>query len=315
MWRLQYREERYLRDLSVAELFERAGDLMTVSLKHSPDGKIALVANRHAHSEIERFTHVLEEFKIRGINWQPGFVKRLQLPKPNSAKVRRGLEVLRHRNLPDAILVKFGTLRHMTSLFFEGKGRISLARTYADPSLGYARVDDESQISVYVHPMDSHRLMVVTHNDTGSRGEDVEVPYLGSVQINLQATSDFYVYCMAKSCDVRMFDDFTTATSEVDACVIITDPDEFKRRISEATSPMLSGWNLLDDSVTYVDPFFARFHLIAPHFCKHFRFGYQKEHRLLWLPSKEPDAVRSDLSDHVYFDVGPLTDCAELICL
>jgi hypothetical protein len=40
--------------------------------------------------------------------------------------------------------------------------------------------------------MDAHRLMSVEHNPEGSsRGLDIDVPYLGSVKIDLQATSDF----------------------------------------------------------------------------------------------------------------------------
>lgn len=315
-WRLQYHGERYLRDLPDSELFARAGDLMTVTLGHSKDGKIALSPSNEDPSKMERFTHVLEELVIRGIDYrQPGIVEGMQAPKPNSPKVRRALQILAGKSWPNPILVKFGERRYMASLFLDGKGRISLAKTYNDSSLGRARADDESQISIYVHPMDAHRLMAVEHYPNGSRGVDVDVPYLGSVRINLQASSDFYVYCMAESCDVRMFDDFTTPTSDVDTCVIVTRPDEFKARIREAVTAKLPGWKLLDSSVMYVDPFFGRVHQLIPQFCKHFRFAYQKEYRLLWLPPELDHATKPAPPDHVYFDLGPLTDCAKLIWL
>ena len=65
--RIQYRLDRYLRDLSEDELFERAGNLMTITLQHSMDGKIALSPVGEDPSKMERFTHVLEELAIRRI--------------------------------------------------------------------------------------------------------------------------------------------------------------------------------------------------------------------------------------------------------
>ena len=290
---------------------------MTASLGHSEDGKIALGPAVEDVSKMERFTHVLEEFVIRGVDHrQPGVLEALQAPKPNSPKVRRALQALAGRSWPNPVLVKFGERKHMASLFLEGKGRISLARTYKDPSLGRARADDESQITVYVHPADAHRLMAIEHDPSGgSRGVSVDVPYLGSVKVGLRANSDFYVYCMAESCDVRMFDDFTTPTSDVDTCVVVTRPSEFKARLLEAIAAGAPGWSPLDGPVVYVDPFFSRVHQLAPQLCKHFRFEYQREYRLLWLSPEPDDAGRPAPPDHVYFDLGPLTNCAKLIWL
>jgi hypothetical protein len=313
-WRLQYREDRYLRDLSNSELFARAGDLMTVTLVHSRDGTIG--PSPISENKMKRFTHVLEELVIRGLNHrQPGIVEAMRAPRPNSPKVKRALQILAGKSWPNPVLVKFGERKFMASLLLKGQGRVSLAKTYNDPSLGYARADDESQISVFVHPMDAHRLMAVEHDPNGSHGVGVDVPYLGSVRVDLQATGDFYVYCMAESCDVRMFDDFTTATSDVDTCVIITRPDQFRARIREAIAAKLPAWKFLDCPVMYVDPFFGRVHKVAPQFCKHFRFEYQKEQRLLWLPPDPDHATKPASPDHLHFELGPLTDCAELIWL
>jgi hypothetical protein len=120
---------------------------------------------------------------------------------------------------------------------------------------------------------------------------------------------------MAESCDARMFDDFTTPTSDVDTCVVVTRPDEFKRRIREAIASKLPSWKLLDSSVLYGDSFFSRAHQLVPHMCKHFRFEYQKEYRLLWLPPQSERSTNSIPPEYVYFDLGPLTDCARLVWL
>ena len=71
---------------------------------------------------------------------------------------------------------------------------------------------------------------------------------------------------------------------------------------------------LLDGPVSYIDPFFGRFHQLVPEFCKHFRFGYQKEYRLIWLPS-DSSSIEAPKATHVYFDLGPLTGCSEIIWL
>ena len=315
-WQLPYRSDRYLRDLSNSELFARAGDLMSVALGHSEEGRVGLGPVKDDKSKLERYAHVLEELIIRSIDVrQPEIMQAMHVPEPNSPKVTRALKVLARKSFPTQILTKFGERKYMACLFLEGKGRISLAKTYTNPSLGHARADDESQISVYVHPTDAHRLMEIKHDPNESCGVDVEVPYLGSVQINLQASTDFYVYCMAESCHVRMFDDFTTAKSDVDTCVVVTRPDEFRVRLREAAAAKLPGWKLLDGPVLYVDPFFARIHQLAPHFCKHFRFEYQKEYRFVWLPPSPDHVTEPAPPDHIDFDLGPLTDCADLVWL
>jgi hypothetical protein len=181
-WRLEYQQEPYLRDLSSSDLFARAGHVMTGLVQHSQDGKIAVILIDEDISKMEKFTHVLEELVIRGIDYrQPKIMEAMQAPQPNSAKVSRALQILARTSWPDPFLVKFGERKNMASLFLEGKGRISLAKTYDDALLGPARANDESEISVYVHPTDAYRLMGVEHDANGAHGVKVDGPYLGSV--------------------------------------------------------------------------------------------------------------------------------------
>lgn len=279
-WRLEYRANRYMRDLNSEELFARAGHLITNALVHSGDGRIAMkpVDLDGDSSGIQRFTHVLEEMDLRGIDHRDTrVIEAMKAPQPKSAKVMRAFETLVGRKWPENILVKFGKRRYMAELLMDGRGRISPAKSYNDESLGYARADDESCVSAFIDPADSHRFMAVKHESSRSVGLDINVPYLGSVPIQVQANTDFYVYCMAESADARLFDDFVDA----DACVVITRPDDFKARIQNAISTQLPGWKFIAGPVIYFDPFFCRVHQMVPHFWKHFRFSYQKEHRLV----------------------------------
>ena len=257
----------------------------------------------------QRFTHVLEELNLRAVPYNDdAIIRSMYPPKPKSPKVVRALNTLSARNWPPDILVKFGKREYMADLLLAGRGRVSLATSYDDPSLGHARSDNESRLFAYPDPADAHHFFVTDQHDRTAAG-DLDVAYLGSAQIHVRATTDFYVYCLAGTADASLFDDF-----DADTCIVITKPSEFKARIQTAVSARLPNWKFIAGPVIYFDPFFCHAHQIVPHFWKHFRFSYQKEHRLVWLPPK-PDCSGETTTKHVQFDVGPLTDCARLIWL
>jgi hypothetical protein len=313
-WRLEYRANRYMRDLTVEELLARAGDFLTNLSVHSMDGRIAMKpVDLHGDSSgTQRFTHVLEEMTIRGIDHRNSkIIEAMKPPKPKSPKVMRALKTLARRKWPERIIVRYGKRKHMAELLLYGRGRILPATSYKNESLGYAMADDESCVAAYLDPADSHRYMGVRHESSRSVGFDLDVPYLGSLPIQVRANTDFYVYCLAESTDARLFDDF----ADYDACVVITRPDEFKSRVKNGVSAQLPGWKFIAGPVIYFDPFFCLVHKMVPHFWKHFRFSYQKEHRLVWLPPTPGDYSADKKLDHVYFEVGPLTDCAKLVWL
>jgi hypothetical protein len=312
LWRIQYREDRYLRDIPTPDLLTRAGDLMSAMLRYESDGRIGIESINVAEiSRMERLAHALEEMRLRGLSHrQAGIQKALNVPQPE--KVREALKVLASTSFRagEPILVKFGKREHMSALFFEGKGRVSPASYYDDPSLGRARADIEGRMSAFLNPVDAHRYMGVRQDGNGSSAVNIDVPYLGSTQIELYSKTDFYVYCMAEACDARLFEDFGA-----DACVLITNPTAFKTRLAETVGPLLPEWTYFDTAVDYFDPFFARPHQMAPQLAKHFRFSYQKEYRLLWIPPCPEDVASLPQLDHLPFNIGPLTSFARLINL
>jgi hypothetical protein len=74
--------------------------------------------------------------------------------------------------------------------------------------------------------------------------------------------------------------------------VVITQPDFFIAQIRDTISAKLPGWTFVAESVEYFDPFFARPHQMAAQLFKHFRYSYQKEFRLLWVPPCPEHAAR-----------------------
>ena len=197
----------------------------------------------------------------------------------------------------------------MAALLLEGRGRISRASFYCDPSLGRARADNEARVAAYVHPIDAHRFMGVRQDANGTSAVDLNVPYLGNTLVELQATTDFYVYCLAEACEARMFEDFD------ETCVVITRPEEFTSQVQNAVNTQLPGWTFIAAPVVYFDPFFARPHQMAVQLFKHFRFSYQQEHRFLWVPPSPEEAALIESRDHIHFEIGSLTAYAEMIWL
>ena len=310
-WRLDYRANRYLRDLTDLDVLARAGHIATNLLTHSSDGRLAVKPLDADSTWMQRYTHVLEELVIRCIDSRnQEIVNAMNSPIPKSPKVIKALKKLANRNWPKPIIAKFGKREYTSELLLYGRGRISLASTYNDTSLGYARADDESHVTGCIDPSNAHRFMVGIQEGNGIQGFDVDVPYLGSVSVEVSAKTPFYICCLAEAIDPRLFDDF----SDADSCVIITDPDHFKRRLVATIAEQLPGWRSLSGAIVYFDPFFCRAHNMVPHFWKHFRYSYQKEHRLVWHPPTIHNGS-APVPDHIYFDLGPLTNCAEFFWL
>ena len=66
MWRHAYRQRRYLEHANDKELRQRLSDVMDNMSDFDEDGKIAIKNPLIEGEWIERFTHLLEEFAIRG---------------------------------------------------------------------------------------------------------------------------------------------------------------------------------------------------------------------------------------------------------
>jgi hypothetical protein len=96
---------------------------------------------------------------------------------------------------------------------------------------------------------------------------------------------------------------------DADACVVITKPKEFIDRVLAAVQPLLSGYAHERGKVRYADPHFDH-HRLPIAMTKHFRFSYQREFRMIWVPP----TARMDLKPF-FITVGTLKDIATLITL
>lgn len=301
-WRQRYRQRPYLRLASDEELAQRFRDVMKNTLLLTAKGQIGVVGRENAFWW-ELMTHLFEEYGNRGgipINLaSKDTVPNATYPdEPKATKALSGVKL----PSPTSCLIKFGKREHLQPMISDGVVRISPASYYSDPSLNAAQQDDELSIHSYAMPDE------VTANiiDTDTLKPKGTIKPRGNVKFTIRANQDYYVYCLAHTLDIRLFDDF-----EADSCIIIRQPAAFKKKLISATSKKLPRWADWDQMVRYIDPHNSRRSELEVYFSKNFRYWYQREYRFAWI---NPSANETPL-EPFFVELGPLAGIAELICL
>jgi hypothetical protein len=131
-----------------------------------------------------------------------------------------------------------------------------------------------------------------------------EMEPLGNIKVTSQSVSDYYVSCLTKQLDLRLFDDFGA-----DCAVIVHKPTDFAERVFSAAKRALPSWVGGFGDVTYVDPYRPPKEDVEIFRCKDFRFWYQKEVRFAWLPPRPQEGKL----DHLYLDLGDISDICQLV--
>ena len=301
-WRKEYQENRYMEHLSLDEISTRAQDVFRNSLILTEDGRIGL---RPISTEGEywmiMFTHILEETIIRGSGmpqmelYSPDIVPEATWPHiPNAVNALNGKKYKDGHHL-----FKYGNKKYLKSMYESGSIRVMPATYYKDASLNSAIHDDERVLSIHHHPSKIN----ISHQSKNT-GEIVNIKPIGNVTVKHELTTNYYVYCMSYVYDFRLFDDF-----RADACIVINDIKGFLSKIDIAFKKAANGLDRFVGTVTYIDP------LNAPNdentslfFGKHFKYTYQKETRLVWVPRS-----KTELLDPIYLDIGPMNEYADYI--
>lgn len=302
LWRLQYRQKRYMEHISQDDLDKRIEDVFRNSLTLTEEGKIGL---RQISSDGEywmiMWTHLLEEMSLRGsgiphANMFPPetFPKTTWPHAPSAAKALKGREFEDGR-----YLFKYGKNEHLNQMVKNGVIKISPATFYNDASLNSAIKDDELILSVITHP----DFINMVHIDQVTKEETIIKP-TGNVTTTFELSTNYYVFCMSHICDFRLYDDF-----EADTCLIIKDVKGFLYRLNAAFMEQKGLWGYMADHVRYIDPLNPpKEKEIDLFFCKHFRYSYQKEIRAVWIPEKPLKQL-----EPIYLEIGSMDSYAELV--
>ena len=303
VWRQQYRSRRYLQNATDEALATRFRDIFGNLLTLTNDGKIGILpVGPDGEYWMVLFTHVLEEYVIRGRGVPQ--ISDFTMPSPTSPHAPKSMKAVKKAKELESrtVLVKLGKKTHMQGMYNHGRIRISPASSYSDPSLNRAIQDDELGLDSFVPGSE----VTITLLDQTTLAPTTSTKPLGDVTRSLRLATDYYVYCMTHTLEHRLFSDFSAT-----ACVIVHDAQQFQKRMWHEVSMRLPGWIDWEQSVKYFDPYLSSSDEVDLFCTKHFRYWYQKEYRFVWIP---PTKSKNTLKP---FDVqlGSLSDIAELFIL
>ncbi len=301
-WRQDYRQDRYLEQVSPDEIEQRVRDIFTNVLVLSEDGKLSLPAMEKGTGYwMQLFTHVLEEFALRKQWVRPGFLKDNPMPIPTWPEMPRAAQAVSGRVFePGKFLFKFGKQEHLRSTLENGTIRLAPASSYSDPSLNYAIRDDELHFTVQMPAKDTwiQKVDEKTLNPVAGK-----IKALGNISFTQTVPSDYYVYCLSGLFTFRAFDDF-----QADACLVIKQPKQFIEQVLFAGFAKLPNWFARVGAVDYLDPLRTSREDVRAFFAKHFRYSYQNELRIVWVPENRQQNLQP-----VFIETGPLHEIAEEI--
>jgi hypothetical protein len=302
-WRKEYRRRRYLEYLNDEDLAQRLRDIAGNYLILSDNGQMSF-QNIEASGKlwIRLFTHVDEEYKLRNKEFPPGLFKGAMIPKPTWPDTPKAARAIGGRKLiQETYLVKYGQSKYLRPMLEQGILRIAPASAYNDPSLNPAIKDNELEISWLSLPSQN----VVQFLDSATGKPKRILPVVGNLKYLLKSPNNYYVICLSQVYELRLFDDFSA-----DCCLLINHPLKFIERVFREFSKRLPGWEPIAKGISYVDPFYAKATDIDTYFWKHFRYWYQREYRLVWLPTSNVMQL-----EPIVLELGNLHNCCELIVL
>jgi hypothetical protein len=305
-WRQQYRLRRYMEHLNEDDLQKRANDIFINLTLLNEDAKISLPKlSSDTEKWIILWTHLLEEFVIRfgpyPAGFTNGFMKDVRIPDPRSPNAPKAAKAVKVTSLPQGdYLFKYSKAKYLKSLLSEKKLRISSAASYDDPSLNPAIRDEELEISI--NPLPSEIKAKAYNGKTGKYKSNIQPK---NIVYTARAKTNYYVYCLSLSFTPRLFFDF-----DADACLVIQKPNDFQEMILSSFESKMLNWSGGGESVNYIDSLNCPMMDIDIFSSKHFRYSYQKEYRLIWLPPEPKQKL-----DYVWIDVPDINEYCYLINL
>ncbi len=301
---IEYRKDRYMDHLSEKDLFQRAKDIILNCIKINRNGKISFdTSDDYGQFFWVRFSHIVEEYNIRYGDFRKKFdeqnVHGLEIPK-NFQLIDKVCEQINrfdsNENIP--ILYKYGKLTYLNDYLENGKLRISPASSYNDSSLNHAMKDDELNFTSQIHPSKLRMELLDKDGNFKSNIKPLER------KLVFKSTTDFYVFCLSRIFSPRLFVDFDNA----DGCLVIKDVAKFIKRFTESFYKNNDNFFGLLDNAKYVDPLFTTIQEYDLYFSKHFRYAYQREFRICFVPQKDIKQLKT-----IELQLGCLNDCCELI--
>lgn len=293
-WRHEYNQDRYLSHLSNVDLSGRVRYLMKNLTTLELNGKIGLkdIQNEPARTLMRKFTHSHQELVLRNRKPEPMFLKGASIPDAMLGHEKRLKELNEYAIKKMPHLIKFGKKEHFEKFSF----KVSLASSFADPSLNAAQMDDEMRAIYHPHPGD---IKITTQDGRKLDG-------VTGIELIREATADYYIFCSSTSFDVRLFGDF-----KADSCLFIYDSQMFSDQLLEKMSREISIADHGYRQVAYVDPIRPDKGEPPPvEFHKHMKYAYQNEFRHVFIPKNTHNNPKD-----LFLSLPDSKECTEIVSL
>lgn len=306
LWRDHYRKRPYASLLSKAELDQRIRDVVNNLLILTPEAKIGLSKPSHASMAwMETFTHLLEEMNLRHGPYPAGFTNDIfgkdPLPQFVSELAAKAASRLNPGDFIEGnVLIKYGKRERIEALHTHGSVRLQPASYFNGESHNGAVRDDEKTIRLSLLLTRDEIVSVVRNPQDVSENAPPQ-----RMDIEMKHPSDFWIYCVSKSIQPRMFVDF-----DADACLIIRRPVEFGALLGREAPKALGNAAMKSGPAKYIDPLWPDTTKVDIPMAKDFRYSYQKEYRYCWFPNAPQPTLK-----HIDISLGSLEEISELVVL
>ena len=301
LWRLEYGQDPYLEVLDTPHLMERFIEVMGNGIFLTDELKIGMISIASGGGYwMASSTHLFAEFGKRG--GIPGGMNRDAIPKFDWPGMRSAIRPFADSKAAHpGVIVKYGKSEDLRELYDSGRLVIRPASSYNDASLNRAVRDDELELKVYRKSWVFDKLYdefgQVLHPNGPKHGRRVEI---------LRTPTNYFVYCMSLERSVRLFGDFQS-----DCCIIIHEPVAFLRRLGAAGLRTLGNrWSWFAAPIAYIDPLRPPNSHLNIMQCKDFKYAYQAEYRMVWLPPKPSFSLEPFVAD-----LGSLAPIASFVQL
>ncbi len=281
--RREYLSDRYMAHLTNKELERRARDVYINCIDLNDEIKpIPTSLKEYGGYFWRQFVHIQEEHKQRfgstELAFQTKDIRKLLKSYSDSPLYMKILNsrINYHDYAGKPFLYKYGNHSYLKKTLSRGKFRISPATRYRDSSLNYEIRDKELELILNIPPS-KYRIRVYDGKTNKSKGE----MKINDNKMNIKSLTNYYVVCLSTKLSPRFFINY-----HYDSCLVIKNPADFIKKLLTNVDERLHGYLNLVGPVNYVDPLFTRVDEVKIFFTKHFRYTYQQEFRLVWVPAR-----------------------------
>ncbi|WP_371364883.1 hypothetical protein [Sporomusa rhizae] len=286
-----------MENLTEDELLQRCLDILHNVLTISDQGKYSLrLPDEKSKFWYPILTEMQVELALRGMQFPPREIaedlKKLLIFNNMASFV----DVMEKMSLPKSrYFVKYGNAEHLSKMYESGEVLINPASIFTNGDLNYAQRDDELRRELNLHP---NRVRIV-------QGEQkIPIKPVGNIRLCLESPTDYYIYCVAKKVDIRLFRDF-----EKNACLIIKNPELFVKNVIDAIKTQFNkkggGFGI---PVLYIDPLNPPATPLSVFGTKLFNYWYQLEYRVVFVPLESINRL-----EPIKVKIGSMKDYSSLI--